>query len=78
MVCLFKTDYLDWLKAFRFNPRQVNVYTTPENQLALRISGPWREVILWEVPLLALISELVHRSRSPTVTAKDAIEQLHN
>ncbi|HGJ5855031.1 nicotinate phosphoribosyltransferase [Arsenophonus nasoniae] len=73
----FKTDYLDWLKAFRFNPRQVNVYTTPENQLALRISGPWREVILWEVPLLALISELVHRSRSPTVTAKDAIEQLH-
>lgn len=73
----FKADYLDWLKNFRFNPTQVNVYTTQENQLALRISGPWREVILWEVPLLALISELVHRDRSPNVTTEDAIEQLH-
>lgn len=72
----FKTDYLDWLKNFRFNPPQVNVYTTQENQLALRISGPWREVILWEVPLLALISELGHRDRSPNVTTEDAIEQL--
>lgn len=73
----FEANYLDWLKNFRFNPTQVNVCTTQENQLALRISGPWHEVILWEVPLLALISELVHRDRSPNVTTEDAIEQLH-
>ncbi|MDT9587167.1 MAG: nicotinate phosphoribosyltransferase [Candidatus Arsenophonus melophagi] len=72
----FKTDYLLWLKDFRFNPTQVHVYTKPKNQLALRISGPWCEVILWEVPLLALISALVHRHRSPNVTAKHAIEEL--
>ena len=65
------------MKNFRFNPAQVSIYSTPENQLALRISGPWREVILWEVPLLALIRELGHRDRSPNVTAEDAIEQLH-
>ncbi|MGP1956918.1 MAG: nicotinate phosphoribosyltransferase [Arsenophonus sp. NC-PE1-MAG3] len=76
-LLFFKSDYLDWLKDFRFNPTQVNVYTTQENQLALRISGPWCEVILWEVPLLALISKLVHRDRSPDVTTEDAIEQLH-
>ncbi|MGP1959096.1 MAG: nicotinate phosphoribosyltransferase [Arsenophonus sp. NC-CH8-MAG3] len=75
-LIFFKADYLDWLKDFRFNPTQVNVYTTQENQLALRISGPWREVILWEVPLLALISKLVHRDRSPNVTTEDAIKQL--
>ncbi|MFP3019208.1 MAG: nicotinate phosphoribosyltransferase [Arsenophonus sp.] len=73
----FKSDYLDWLKDFRFNPTQVNVYRTKENQLAIKISAPWREVILWEVPLLALISELVHHNRSPNVTNEDAIEQLH-
>lgn len=76
-LLFFKADYLDWLKNFCFNPTQVNVYSTKENQLALRISGLWREVILWEVPLLALISELVHRDRSPNVTTEDAIEQLH-
>ncbi|MGP1952844.1 MAG: nicotinate phosphoribosyltransferase [Arsenophonus sp. ET-KM2-MAG3] len=73
----FKDDYLDWLKKFRFNPRQVSVYSTQENQLALKISGPWHEVILWEVPILALISEIVHQDRSPDVTSKDAIKQLH-
>ncbi|MFP3014483.1 MAG: nicotinate phosphoribosyltransferase [Arsenophonus sp.] len=73
----FKVDYLDWLKDFRFNPTQVNVYTTQENQLVVRISGPWHEVILWEVSLLALISEIVHRERYPNVTTEDAINQLH-
>lgn len=76
-IYFFKADYLNWLKNFRFNPAHVSVYSTPENQLTLRISGPWREVILWEVPLLVLISELVHRDRSPNVKAEDAIEQLH-
>ncbi|BGI51109.1 MAG: nicotinate phosphoribosyltransferase [Arsenophonus endosymbiont of Ceratovacuna japonica] len=73
----FTTDYLDWLKKFRFNPKHVNVYTTKKNQLSLKISGPWREVILWEVSLLALISELVHSYRYPHVTIEDAIKQLH-
>ncbi|XZQ58094.1 MAG: nicotinate phosphoribosyltransferase [Arsenophonus sp.] len=76
-LLFFKTDYLNWLKNFRFNPSQVKVCSTKENQLALRIIGPWHEVILWEVPLLALISEIIHRDRSPNITVEDAIKQLH-
>jgi len=33
-------------------------------------------VIMWEVPLLAVISEVVHRHRSPLITAQMAVEQL--
>lgn len=33
-------------------------------------------MILWEVPLLAVISEVVHRDRSPDVTAEQAFTQL--
>ncbi len=58
-LTFLQEDYLTWLKSFRFNPEQVVVSTTDEGQLAIRISGPWREVIMWEVPLLALVSEII-------------------
>ncbi|OSN02765.1 MULTISPECIES: nicotinate phosphoribosyltransferase [Lonsdalea] len=71
----FKRDYLNWLKTFRFNPRQVQI-SDHQGRLDIRIAGPWREVILWEVPLLAVVSEVVHRARSPQVGANEAIVQL--
>ncbi|YCI27940.1 nicotinate phosphoribosyltransferase [Erwinia sp. PK3-005] len=71
----FKPDYLAWLKAFRYNPEQVKV-RNHAGKLDIRISGPWREVIMWEVPLLALISEVVHRHRSPQATPEMAVERL--
>ncbi len=72
----FTIDYLNWLKTFRFDPQQVAV-SNHQGQLVLTITGPWIEVILWEVPLLALISEIVHRDRSPNVTAADALALLN-
>lgn len=71
----FKADYLAWLKNFRYNPSQVQI-SNDGGKLTLRLSGPWREVIMWEVPLLAVISELVHRYRSPEATAQMALEHL--
>ncbi|MEQ5254138.1 nicotinate phosphoribosyltransferase [Providencia rettgeri] len=72
----FQEDYLTWLKSFRFNPEQVVVSTTDEGQLAIRISGPWREVIMWEVPLLALVSEIIQKDRHPNIHPDDAVQQL--
>ncbi|KFX07160.1 nicotinate phosphoribosyltransferase [Pectobacterium betavasculorum] len=71
----FQQDYLHWLRDFHFNPQQVSIKNNA-GKLDIRISGPWREVILWEVPLLAVISEVVHRHRSPNVTAEQALVQL--
>lgn len=71
----FTHDYLNWLKAFRYNPEHVTV-SDRNGHLHVRIEGPWREVIMWEVPLLAVISEVVHRHRSPQVTAQMAVDQL--
>ena len=73
----FKADYLNWLRTFRFDPAQVQV-RNDAGKLEIRITGPWREVILWEVPLLALISEIVHRHRSPDITVEMAVSQLKN
>lgn len=71
----FHQDYLSWLRAFRYDPQQVSI-SNHDGKLHIRIAGPWREVIMWEVPLLAVISEVVHRQRSPQATPEMAISQL--
>ncbi|PVZ82363.1 nicotinate phosphoribosyltransferase [Serratia sp. S1B] len=73
----FSQDYLNWLRDFRYEPRQVTI-SDGHGHLQIRIAGPWREVIMWEVPLLAVISEVVHRHRSPQVTPEMAITQWHS
>ncbi|QIX94428.1 nicotinate phosphoribosyltransferase [Cedecea sp. FDAARGOS_727] len=73
----FKADYLDWLRNFRYDPSQVQV-TNNNGHLDIRLSGPWREVIMWEVPLLAVISEVVHQHRAPGVTPQKALDHLES
>ncbi|WP_395479656.1 nicotinate phosphoribosyltransferase [Candidatus Curculioniphilus buchneri] len=71
----FQKDYLNWLRQFRYSPSYVQV-RNHNGKLNIHITGPWREVILWEVPLLAVISEVIHRRRSPNVSPSQAIKQL--
>lgn len=71
----FKADYLTWLRDFRYDPQQVDI-TSENGKLNIRLSGPWREVIMWEVPLLAVISELVHSYRSPEAGVPQALAML--
>ena len=73
----FHADYLNWLREFRYNPDQVTV-TNDNGKLDIRLEGPWREVIMWEVPLLAVISELAHRYRSPNTGVEQAIASLEH
>lgn len=57
-TCYFMTPvYLDFLEHYQFNPDEVSVKQTG-GELEVVIKGPWYRTILWEVPLMALISEL--------------------
>jgi len=49
--------YVEFLRGYRFNPEEVE-FSITDGQLHLRIKGPWYRTILWEVPLMALISEV--------------------
>ncbi|WP_422667276.1 nicotinate phosphoribosyltransferase [Buchnera aphidicola] len=71
----FKDEYLHWLKKFRYDITQVKI-NNYYNRLHIRISGLWKEVILWEVPILALISEVFHNNSSPKITPKIAVQHL--
>lgn len=71
----FKKEYLLWLKDFRYNLSQVNIFNK-NGKLCIYIHGLWKDVILWEVPLLSLISEIVHKNISPNVTSNIALNYL--
>jgi len=73
----FEADYLAWLRTFRYDPTQVHI-SNNNGHLDIRLTGSWLEVIMWEVPLLAVISEVVHQHRSPGVTPQMALDSLES
>jgi nicotinate phosphoribosyltransferase len=52
------TEYIDYLKHFRYNPASISIKLTKDNNLELIINDLWINSILLEVPLMAIISEL--------------------
>lgn len=75
-IPFMKADFIRFLSLFRFNMRYVQ--TGVENgQVFVRLRGPWLHVILFEIPLLAIISEVRNRARYPDVLLEQVSEQLY-
>ncbi len=56
----FPNYFFDFLKSYRFNPDEVTITHDDDGHLHIEIEGLWFRTIFWEVPLLAIISELEH------------------
>jgi nicotinate phosphoribosyltransferase len=63
----FKPYYLEYLSTYRFKPEQVRISFIPVSEdgefghVDIAAIGPWVETILWEVPLMACLSEIYFR-----------------
>ena len=53
----FDPVYRDFLNGYMYDPDEVNI-EWDDGELKIDIEGYWYRTILWEVPLMALISEL--------------------
>lgn len=59
-----KQGYLDYLQSYRFRPEQVVITFEPlstdanRGHIGIVADGLWVETIMWEVPLMACLSEL--------------------
>ena len=51
-------SYRQYLAAYHFNPKQIEITLQPSGELDIFVKGKWRDTILWEVPLMAIISEV--------------------
>ncbi|MBR0109507.1 MAG: nicotinate phosphoribosyltransferase [Bacteroidales bacterium] len=52
--------YFTFLKGYRFNPAEVAISQDGEGHLSITVHGKWFSTIMWEMPLLSCISELMH------------------
>lgn len=68
----FTKPYLDYLSSYRYDPDQVEI-SQQGHTLSVRVAGPWSQTILWEVPLMAVISETYFKVTAPDILSRQAI-----
>jgi nicotinate phosphoribosyltransferase len=59
------TAYIDYIKGYQYDPAEVNIEQVGTN-LKVWVKGYWFRTILWEVPLMATISELYFKMTHQT------------
>ncbi|KAG8871029.1 nicotinate phosphoribosyltransferase, partial [Tulasnella sp. 331] len=89
----FQPDYLEYLAAFRFKPKeQITLRFVPQSKesdasnheqvgdIEMEISGLWGEVILYETPVMAIVSEayFVHVDKDWTMDGQEGIPLLES
>src|SRR5580693_6979403 len=56
---IFEPGFIDYLRDFRLPPYELSIH---DGQFELRFAGLWAETTMWEIPALAILSELRARS----------------
>lgn len=70
-------DYIEWLRGYRFNPdKHISIYEK-DNNLAITVKGNWLQTILYEVPILAIVSECYHTGDG-SMRLAECMERLNN
>ena len=54
---VIRPTYAEWLSEYRYDPSELDIRQNG-GELKITIRGYWYRTILWEVPLMAIISEL--------------------
>ena len=67
--------YFTFLKGYRFNPAEVTIKQDEEGYLDIKVKGKWFSTIMWEMPILSAISELMHEYRGDLAKYNPALEE---
>jgi nicotinate phosphoribosyltransferase len=74
-----KSDFVDFLGLFQFNERfvQLGLGEKP-GEIDITIRGPWLHTILYEIPILAIVSELYFRRTRPGASLEEGRRRLQS
>ena len=72
----FKSEYLEFLRIFQLNRDFIEI-TTDKGNLEILIRGPWLHTILFEVPILAIVSEVFTSTHYPQPNYVAGEQRLH-
>src|SRR3954453_7240342 len=61
-----KSDFVDFLGLFHFNDKYVRIGAGDKpGEMDITIRGPWLHTIMYEIPVLAIVSEIYFRRSQP-------------
>jgi nicotinate phosphoribosyltransferase len=61
-----KSDFVDFLALFHFNEKYVRIGSGDKpGEIDITIRGPWLHTILYEIPILSIVSEVYFRRTQP-------------
>lgn len=53
--------YYNFLRGYTFKPSEVEISQDSDGFLDVKVQGKWWSCVMWEMPILSTISELMHR-----------------
>jgi len=72
-----KSDFVDFLALFQFNEKYVRIgHGERPGELDVTIRGPWLHTILYEIPVLAIVSEVYFRRTQPQPNLEEGRRRL--
>ena len=72
-----KEDFIQFLRLFHLQKDFIRI-STDSGEFAIKIKGPWLHTILFEVPVLAIVSELFFRYLEPAPDFETGKEKLYH
>lgn len=68
--------YWEWLSSFRFQPEKIDIYLDKEHHLNIEITDYLYKSTLYEVPLLAIVSEIKNQTQGNVANPEEIICKL--
>lgn len=74
-IYFFKKDYIEYLRLFKLNRSHIHTSINSDGQLCISIEGPWLNTIMFETPVLAIISQLYSENNGTTKEERNSTGQ---
>ena len=68
--------FWEWLWQFRFEPEKINVWLDDEHHLHIEVADAMYKVTFYEIPILAIVSELYHRYVGDGYQTRDELAEV--
>ncbi|MDO5692459.1 MAG: nicotinate phosphoribosyltransferase [Pseudomonadota bacterium] len=62
-----KSDFVDFLGLFKLNEKYITLTPQANGEIDIRVRGPWLHTIMFEIPVLAIVSEVYYRNTAPNL-----------
>lgn len=71
-----KSDFVDFLGLFKLNQKYITLTPQANGEIDIRVRGPWLHTILFEIPMLAIVSEVYYRNTQPRLDLAEGRHRL--